>query len=1391
MVGESISPGSQTRSITVMAPLTEGETMGGQNYNTAWAYLNNYLGQGGGPQDNIQNVMLQRYQNDVLPTLKGAYNTASEKISTITSDADYQARLARAEQEYKAANPAVTGGSFTERVPGFYAYNRDLTTKQNQANQALKEMEGATDPAEFAAAQNKYNQSVAELNDVLKTNPNTYAAQENKKYSAGINYAAGYGEGGRLPSPRDQQAMANTTISQSSIDTAKAIGDMLVKIVSEGGRPTADQYQDYQQALANAGISNMAGRINPVEDYEKNIASKIGATSRTSEFTPELAFPNVASKSEIEAGIAAAKLTPTSRDDLMWENQAEQFRENMIGLSAQYHGWAGKQGVPTAYNPYDLLGDVALNQQQKQRNLTGKNLTQLPSEKDYLSAISGNQAELVRQVQKNGPGVYGKFADGTNVADWLARSYAGPAGGKMLQPSEVLPNIPVRNMDQLYLNVAKEGPIITQPSTARGAIAGSLNLQPDRTPLADLNAQISSIFGIGTVGAAEPIGLISEGTATPAPLPKFEDYYNNRLNKYESDVAAYTQGGSSNMTEYNRLIGEEKTLKTLGNIAQMNNMVTSQMEASKAQEKAQDTGPFGFITNLLPKQTEPTPYEGKLAYNRDIIQSVRAFSRGDIGGSYGYLNQAMTRLSAPLMPNISQMEIRTPTGTLVRPFLGDTEAEKANEITSGVMKGAYNYVRERPLDITSAYVGGLTIPGAEAAGARVLAGAAERNIPLISTLARSGSASPLAHDVYALATRVGLPAYFGYETKQYIEAAPTTTERAERLGATGVNIAALSGGILNAGQFPGAANRYYPKEYTPLEKGWNKLTTEFSIIGKTPSEKTAIRNLFEPAYETRFIKPAKTTGEIDLTELTGVKTPENAAAIEAAANMPYTPPAQRTFLYGSPLEPTATIPQTVSAYGSGVIKVGASDLKTGKRLVDLALPSKDYDAFAQHPELFYETVAQKIGGKVVTVEGKPTVIGRNGNPVALDIHGIPGQYPIGVPSEEVGVMDYLFGRPRFKVNPYIDELTQPGITPKYEGKLTYEQLNVQESKSFNDLLDDLIDPVNKGYRIPKAAARTKLIFDDLVAVAEDRGVTPAQAKKLNDAKARLEKTYDQTITYTEDAKKGIVRTETLNDAMNRYIATKKNPFSGGNTARPSTGLVPSLAKYSASVTASGISKGTVRNIQSNYSSKPAYSFTPSQKSPSPSPVRYSPSGSRTPSSPKPPSSPTPYSPDITPPSITTYNSRTIYNPPSSPSPPSPSTRYGYVSITTTTTPPSSIITPTPTRIIAPGVPFLAGPGSAGGGAGRGRHAQTIVKNPLNRLIVATAQTKYNFERAFSGGPRSSLKAEPVRKGNLNIINKITASNIARPNIKTQKNKSGEVNIVNMFNKKKGKRGMAF
>jgi hypothetical protein len=290
------------------------------------------------------------------------------------------------------------------------------------------------------------------------------------------------------------------------------------------------------------------------------------------------------------------------------------------------------------------------------------------------------------------------------------------------------------------------------------------------------------------------------------------------------------------------------------------------------------------------------------------------------------------------------------------------------------------------------------------------------------------------------------------------------------------------------------------------------------------NRKAAIRELLHVANDVRDIKPANTTKEIELDKLKEVG-PKYAPFVERAA--------QR---------------QPTSMFGSGTVAAGASDLPSGKALKKCVKYPKDFDAYTNDPSKFRRDVAQFTGGRIVRDKnGRLKVFSKTGEEIGVDLHPFPKTYPdIGQTHSEESA------RYKVKIYPKKNELTIPKKTQGYKGKIIYEQMNVQTSKSFSDLITDLTKPTKKGYRIPKAAARTELLAKDLISVEKRRKITPSRRNELNHAKYMLNKAYNRRITYRDE--NGHIRTEEIDDAADRYMRnkTKKSPARKNQIAHPST-----------------------------------------------------------------------------------------------------------------------------------------------------------------------------------------------------------------------------------------------
>ena len=287
-------------------------------------------------------------------------------------------------------------------------------------------------------------------------------------------------------------------------------------------------------------------------------------------------------------------------------------------------------------------------------------------------------------------------------------------------------------------------------------------------------------------------------------------------------------------------------------------------------------------------------------------------------------------------------------------------------------------------------------------------------------------------------------------------------------------------------------------------------------LTQTRGQKLAIQDVTTEYGKNAFTRPEIVNQEPNLADLTHV----------GARNAPVI----RQFM----------IDENAVGYGSGMMDAQVGKTPAGAVLRRTALPSADADMFIEDA-ITGEATLLRLGGERAVA--------------GTDIHSFPGGYPdVGqATNTPVSPGSYLFGN-RYRSNPFIDEITQPGKTEGYTQGIKFEHLNVQYRKLTSAVRDDVADPMNKGYRLGKDLSRLTRVGD----VLDEQRAIRNPGKNIGDS--AFDRMLRQEITYNEQSSKGglpNVRTDTLFNIRARYEA---NPTSVGNAALSSrtSGVVPSL-----------------------------------------------------------------------------------------------------------------------------------------------------------------------------------------------------------------------------------------
>lgn len=919
----------------------------------------------------------------------------------------------------------------------------------------------------------------------------------------------------------------------------------------------------------------------------------------------------------------------------------------------------------------------------------------------------------------------------------------------------------------------------------------------------------------------------SENAIETQKYESMDKTYNEKLDKYNTDLTEYTTLQSQQSQMWDQAMSTGKVKDNVFNYDPQNsNEVNLAMSLNNIDNKL-----VSMYGDLSTKESElKSDYNALNSQKQKIDKSISDSEYYSLGKIYDNLNKVtVSSTTGMVMPDISSKisqskEARSIVGESVisAPFtiflpgsqilasklIPDNVKTEVGSIPVGLGTGIYDWVREKPIDVMATYLTGKAFPLAEYKGSQVLAAGATSELPVVKTVAQKVSGSPLLADAYIATTRGVLPAAYFTDVKNDIIGDDTTDNstlaRSQRAGKNIAQFGTFMKGMRSV-NLPAVENPYAVRDLDrPLEKARIFASSRLNAIGMESGQRTAYLEGINPYKSTRYIEPYKTTEQPDISSLSEIG-PKLGPAIEQAS-----------------------IETPHAMMGSGVVEAQASNLPTAK----LLRKGKDYDVNT-HPLDFVTNLQRITGGKLVKsssprAETGDLIIG--GKKVAIDPHEFVSGYP-DVPGrrynvepgyyneDTVGLGTLLFGDP-VKPLPRPEELTIAGKTEGYKGKINFEKLNVQSAKKSKALMNDLQDPMNKGYRLDKDLYDSISIKNELIAVERSRGVTATREKELKLAEKSNEKILDQTITYKNKA--GEIKTEKLRDIYNRM----ENDVIAGNippatltitTSKPSTGVIGKIGK---SVGVNIVtSKGLLQRKPFVKTPSKIYDITSSK---SKSPVKPSirsiselPKGSIS------ELKPTDYSkPQLDePPSPPPQKGSDVYG---SPSP----SQYSYF----TSVSPSYIESPSPSPSPSqspsemspiynikypgyPGTPFMTGAGGGGGGIPGGRPLGIVVKNPLAGLEIAGSAKKYmNFSNVNSGikniignfggktkalnplGNSQSITSNPTGRG----VSLSEATSIQRkkqslkPKAKLSntvlKTPSINMNInTNIHNKKKGKR----
>jgi hypothetical protein len=684
------------------------------------------------------------------------------------------------------------------------------------------------------------------------------------------------------------------------------------------------------------------------------------------------------------------------------------------------------------------------------------------------------------------------------------------------------------------------------------------------------------------------------------------------------------------------------------------------------------TGAFGKVEPGKAEEPRAWSFGGVI---KDFTQSFEQLKKGDILSGIGLYSQGLSRYSTrAVMPSAQGF------GDYI-----DREQAKSPSPVGTVVAGAahfgeavYTDIRKDPVQDVALALLPLGFKAAELGITNTIARGAMSGSKVFSVPGRALS-TPAAKTVSSL-FKVGLAGVYAYQSGSNVMAAPDTAKgKGTALGHVGYQVGMMGLGLPLAAQYTPTmrantfdSRTFFSKERKlPMsERAMIRAGDFVTGLTKTKGQRIAVKAISAEYNKNLFTKPEITTVEPNYAELTHVG-PKNAAAVKAAM-----------------------VDQVSVGYGSGMMDAQVGKTPMGAVLRKTALPSSDVDVFAEFPKIM-ETKAGKAA-------------------IGMDVHAFPEGYPnVGQGSNApVDAGSYLFGA-RYRVNPYIDEITVAGKTEGYTGKTSFEHLNVQFRKLSSAVRDDVLDPMNSGYRLGKDVSRLTRVRDVL---AEIKGTKDSAF----DTMLKQEITYNAQVGKT--GKPNII-TETLGEARARYEGSPKqnipdvfSRYSKGAVSSMISSIAPgsvmaSLGKVSASSFISKVSSPSYRPSSpvSSIASRIPYSpsLTPYR---TPTSIIGSPpsgplfSGISIPKSPpssiprSPPSS-TPYTPPAT--------------PPSSPRSPPSSTPYTPPYVPPYTPPPS--------------VPVIGSMPPFGGGGGGSPFGQRV-SSPWSRRNLVGAELFMNKKK---------------------------------------------------------------
>jgi hypothetical protein len=875
----------------------------------------------------------------------------------------------------------------------------------------------------------------------------------------------------------------------------------------------------------------------------------------------------MAEKSAIEQGITNSKLTPQKSDDLFWENENQKYQQNIMGFSSQWNSWANKQNTNTGVNPFSLIEDASLHNQQLSRNLTGKNLTQLPSTADYTNMLKNNN-------------------------------------GYYFQPSDVMPNIPVNtNMDQLYSAVANEGTsrFLTQitpqstkvssgtPMNYMGGVVSSPGLDLT-TPvvmgnkssggLSDLNSKVSGMLGIGTASGFEqekPAPVVSKSPTTPlyftpygTSLPQNEmdtglPYIPTELSKSESWITGLPVFGRNLISLFDmpKMIGlpgitdlqtaiaptsRMANIPFFGNIAKdaAATLSTEYQYGTPTEQKVKDytsNQPAWTRTFINPdtgvKSKTWTYNVGEPVVGETIPVGNPVLTINPLTGNKTYTQNYETTSSQ------NQETVTLSDTELVAPILASTKYAGNSNFQQGIqgfvdatygkvlpeniitnpmnigvnermqpvptdntgifVNRVYKNVRNNPFDLLGDYVTGAAIGKTIGITNTGVARAAQSELPVINKIGRAAS-TPIAGDIKTIAGW-GLGGAIAVSSGAEIMAQPTKQGKIEKAADLTTMFAAFGKGMKDFTPATGPTNIYAGKQYFSGKTAMSPLET----IGM--SLRTKVRSYSVPKELRGGYSDvtAKTFRDIRYTEPAPGLT-------ETSPAKPYTEPdisiAQTIGTERAPAVREAIAEQPHSIVGSVMVESQKSGLPTA----DVLRSSKD---FVHDVDLHILDTAKletdlKLRGE--TGEGIDIKSIEKGYPKLPGETGISRGSDIGY--EAPSLMDIIIGEPiPIKQKFGLPTDTEMLIAGKdYVGIIGGEKMNVQFGRKAKAFQNDLSSP-QKQYRLPKDFYDYYSQGKELIAVENVRNGKPYNTQ--NTASKALDAWKDKEYNFDFYAKEDI------------------------------------------------------------------------------------------------------------------------------------------------------------------------------------------------------------------------------------------------------------------------------